>query len=224
MEHRIVSYLGLAVLAWAVAAPASADPIRTAAVQVPPFEVMTIVRSAGFEPLTRPVRRGSTYVMRAIDDYGEEVQVVVGAQRGDILSVEPVTAVAAPYQGRGPVYVPRSGYVDPRYVEPRYIDPRYVDRRYEWSPETSDPTIVRPPRNVGNAPNPPKAVTKRAAPAPKAAAVTPPKPPARPTQASAPPKPVPEPPTAAAAAQMVTPAPAKTAAPASAIPPVQTFE
>src|SRR5262245_44569131 len=49
---------------------------------VPPYEVLTIVRSMGLEPLTRPVRNGPAYALRAVDSTGQEVRVVIDARRG----------------------------------------------------------------------------------------------------------------------------------------------
>lgn len=163
-------------------------------------------------------------MLRAVDDYGEEVRVIVGAQRGEIRMVQPVP-ISVPYETQAPVYGP-----GPRYADPRYGGLGY-DPRFEWAPEASDPTVVRPPRNIDNAapPSQPVPLAKKPAPKPKAAAVTPAKPlappPSRPTEASAPPKPAAESTAAApATAEVVTPPPAKAAAPAPAIPPVQGFE
>jgi len=246
VKHRIVIYLGLATLGLTAAAPAKADPIRTAQAQLPPYEILTIVRSTGLDPLSRPVRRGSTYVLRAIDGYGEEVRVIVGAQRGEILSVQPVMPASAPYETPGPVYGPGPRYVDPHYADPRYEPgPRYLpepnyepesDARYQpWQPDPRGPRVIYAPRAatapIDQAPAA-KATpsAKKPAPAPKSAVVTPakpPAPPARPTDASAPAKPASESQAASAATKNATPEAGKTApaaASTSAIPPVQTFE
>ena len=57
---------------------------------VPPYEVLTIVRSAGLDPIGQASRRGPIYVLRAIDDDDREVRVVVDARYGDIVSITPV--------------------------------------------------------------------------------------------------------------------------------------
>jgi hypothetical protein len=76
---------------------------------VPPHEVLTIVRSMGLEPLTRPVRNGPAYALRAVDPAGEEVRVVVDARRGRVLHVSPLgprfSVMPAPY-GRPPGSIP----------------------------------------------------------------------------------------------------------------------
>src|SRR6266446_3562709 len=57
---------------------------------LPPYEVAAIVRSTGLEPLGRPVRQGQAYAVRAIDDAGEEVRVIVDARLGRITKLVPL--------------------------------------------------------------------------------------------------------------------------------------
>ena len=73
--------------------------------ELPPHEIAMIVRSSGLDPLSRPVRQGGAYSLRALDMAGREVRVVVDARRGRILRVGPV---------------PGSNYVDlpPSYARP----------------------------------------------------------------------------------------------------------
>ena len=59
---------------------------------LPPHEIVTIVRSTGLEPLGSPVRQGPAYALRAVDPAGEEVRVIVDAQRGRIVKVIPLMA------------------------------------------------------------------------------------------------------------------------------------
>lgn len=58
---------------------------------LPPQEIMALVRSAGLDPVSRPVRQGPAYVLRALNPAGQEVRIVVDARMGRILKV---TAVA----------------------------------------------------------------------------------------------------------------------------------
>ena len=51
---------------------------------MPPHEILTIVRSTGMKPVSRPIRRGPVYVLRALDRAGEEVRVIVDARRGPL--------------------------------------------------------------------------------------------------------------------------------------------
>jgi hypothetical protein len=111
-----------AFIALALALPAAAEPQRLAqasmAGALPPFEILTIVRSTGLDPLSRPVRRGPNYVLRAIDDDDREVRVLVDARSGEVLSVAPVVAAS-----RLP---PHGAIVDPYDRAPpsaRYIRP-----------------------------------------------------------------------------------------------------
>jgi hypothetical protein len=230
MTYKTIIHLGLAGLCLAASVPANAqDSIRAAQLQLPPYEILTIVRSTGLDPLSQPFRRGSTYILRAMDGYGEEVRVMVDARGGEILSVQPVVPVAAPYGAPGP------RYVDPRYLDPRYVDPRYAERRYvepryraepdayqpdvRYTPEPSDPRsprVIYAPRDKAPASKP--ASRAKAAPAtgnstsaPKSAAVAP----AKPASNSADP----------IATNSTPPETSKTApAAAPATPPVQTFE
>src|SRR5262249_10550104 len=48
------------------------------------------VRSTGLEPLGRPVRQGQAYAVRAVDEAGEEVRVIVDARLGRIVKVIPL--------------------------------------------------------------------------------------------------------------------------------------
>jgi hypothetical protein len=187
---------------------------------LPPYEILTIVRSAGLDPLSRPVRQGPAYVLRAIDPYGEEVRVVVGAQRGQILSVRSVLPVAAPY-------APPPGYYEyPRPYGPSGYEPApdyyRPDARYDpRPPATANPRVITAPKPAA------KPAAKTASTPPPKAAVATKKPEALPaapaeTSASAPATPPSAQPAAA------EPAKAESAkapdAPASDIPPVQTLE
>ena len=81
-----------------------------------PYEITRIVRSAGFVPLTRPMREGTTYVVRANDFRGILMRVVVDAQTGAIRAVNRIVANANPYDpavAMPPVYA-----VPPAYAVP----------------------------------------------------------------------------------------------------------
>ena len=54
---------------------------------LPSFEVLTIVRSMGFEPQSQPVLRGRVYIVRAFDDQDIPVLVAVDARTGHVLNV-----------------------------------------------------------------------------------------------------------------------------------------
>jgi len=71
---------------------------------LPPYEIMSIVRSTGLAPLTRPMRRGPNYVLVAVDRAGRQMRVVVDAQLGDIVNMRP--AMAAVSYGPGASYGP----------------------------------------------------------------------------------------------------------------------
>jgi hypothetical protein len=55
---------------------------------LPPDEVLAIVRSNGLEPRSQPQRQGVAYALRALDPTHQEVQVTVDARSGRILRIE----------------------------------------------------------------------------------------------------------------------------------------
>jgi hypothetical protein len=79
---------------------------------VSPFEIIRTVRSAGFHPLSPPLREGTVYVLRATDYRGIPMHVVLDARTGAIRNATPMAAQAA-YGGGGaygmmpPAYGPR---------------------------------------------------------------------------------------------------------------------
>jgi hypothetical protein len=92
------------------AGPGYADP-RATDPALPPYEIMSIVRSTGLAPLTRPMRRGRYYILVAVDRVGRQMRVVVDAQLGDVVNMRPAMA-AGPY---GPEV---AGSYDPELARP----------------------------------------------------------------------------------------------------------
>jgi hypothetical protein len=91
------------VIVWLVTAGlnmARAEPFDPApamaggAAPVRPETVPARVRSAGLSPATLPVRVGSTYVMRAVDERGRMFRVVAASNTGDIVAVRPAARTA----------------------------------------------------------------------------------------------------------------------------------
>jgi hypothetical protein len=74
----IAAVIGLAVTVPASAQSYGLDPPLVAA--MPPAEIVTIVRSMGFLPISRPVLRGNVYILRAADDDDLPVRVMVDAR------------------------------------------------------------------------------------------------------------------------------------------------
>jgi hypothetical protein len=81
---------------------------------LPPYEIMSVVRSTGLTPLTRPMRRGPYYVLVAVDRVGRQMRVVVDAQLGDIVNLRPALAAGSygPEVGR-PIGLPATGAPPP---------------------------------------------------------------------------------------------------------------
>ncbi len=186
-----------ASLAAFLPAPAAAQA------QLPSYEVATIVRSMGLDPVGSPARRGPVYVQRALDGYGQPLTVTVDARSGYVISVQPLAA-AGPYAGRPRAYPP-----EPYYPAPY---PAY------GPPPPAGPRVIYAPRESYNVPRPPApvpSVKKPAAkPAPKTASSPPPK-----TMVESPPEATSEVTTSTVAASE-KPAEEKS----SALPPVQGME
>jgi hypothetical protein len=85
---------------------------------LPPHEIVAIVHSTGLVPLSRPMRRGPIYALRAVDPAGQQVQVIVDARLGRVLRVVPLLGpryampVVPPPYGRppGPIAMVPDGY------------------------------------------------------------------------------------------------------------------
>jgi len=136
---------------------------------LPPYEIMSIVRSTGLAPLTRPMRRGPFYVLVAVDRVGRQMRVVVDARLGDIVNMRPAfassgepahaTALTGPAL-TGPA-LPGAEPPPPSVAEiPRSADARPPSRVSAPSPL---PPLPRPRPNLAS--NEARAPAARAAPA-----------------------------------------------------------
>jgi hypothetical protein len=98
----------------------AAPPGRAAAPQsggaLPPAEIIASVRSAGFDPLSRPLQRGAVYMLFAVDRYFMDVRLTVDARSGRVLAATRLAGTShggpgyegrlAPYQRLSPGYEP----------------------------------------------------------------------------------------------------------------------
>jgi hypothetical protein len=102
----VASLLAPVIVVGAALVPASAQPLRPEVAGLPPFEIVAILRSAGFEPVARPVRGAGVFFVRAIDPYDDDVRLTVDARSGRIVAVRSMSLAA-------PVYGPpmERGYV-----------------------------------------------------------------------------------------------------------------
>jgi hypothetical protein len=111
LKKPLATCVALWLLGFAAAGTAAAQTIygspELSDPALPPYEIMSIVRSTGLTPLTRPMRRGPYYVLVAIDRVGRQMRVVVDAQLGDIVNLRPALAAGSygPEVGR-PVVMP----------------------------------------------------------------------------------------------------------------------
>jgi hypothetical protein len=114
LKKQLAICAGLWLLGLGTSGTAAAQPIYAGAELsdpvLPPYEIVSIVRSTGLAPLTRPMRRGPYYVLVAVDRVGRQMRVVVDAQLGDIVNLRPALALGSygPEVGR-PVGVPGAG-------------------------------------------------------------------------------------------------------------------
>jgi hypothetical protein len=125
-------------------APPQYAAAPAAGVVLPPYEMMKITRSMGFDPISRPVLRGSVYVIRALDEEGIAVRVAIDARSGNVLRV----TESRPYA--------RGGWRD----EDTYMMP----------PETVPPGVAYPPpgdvERQSPSPLPPKVAMRTPLPRP----------------------------------------------------------
>jgi len=113
---RKVIYAALTLLA--LSAPAVAQGFEPGT--LPPHEILSMLRSSGFDPVGRPVRRGPNYLLHAVDRNDREVSLVISARSGDILSVTPLQTASrmppsgsvtmGPYERVPPGFVPPGSY------------------------------------------------------------------------------------------------------------------
>ena len=144
-----------------VSTSAQAEPMRLAqAVEyggLPPYEIVTIVRSAGLDPIDQPVRRGPNYVLHAIGQDDQEVRVIVGARRGEIIRIVPIMSASRMPPPRGGVnmgpYERMDGY-EPARPAPGYVAPGgYRTGARPLPPDDDDDDV-----SYDDAPRPPSAV------------------------------------------------------------------
>jgi hypothetical protein len=117
----LVLVMPVRIEAQPVAPPDDAAPTaRPAAPQaggaLPPAEIVASVRSAGFDPLSRPLQRGAVYMLFAVDRYFMDVRLTVDARSGRVLAATRLAGAShggpgyegrlAPYERLSPGYEP----------------------------------------------------------------------------------------------------------------------
>jgi hypothetical protein len=155
---------------------------------VPPHEVYTILREAGFSPLGVPQQRGFIYTIAVIDRGGEDGRLVIDARSGRILRFVPAWQNGSPYEG---------GAWNSSYGPPGPLPPNAV--RSDLKPPAPAPRVAS--RSVPVPKPSPLAAKPAAEPARPAAEAV-----AKPAPEPAASKPVTEPPKQQAAATQAKPA------------------
>lgn len=162
---------GLAATLTLVGAASTKRAPAVAAEPAPARQVINATRAIGLSPLGEPVRRGTFYVLHAMDARGAEQRVVVDAEFGDILAITPLRGItAAAYappavQRGGPRIIQVSPPAETIAFEPRSraavadieeeIDeaqPRRAVPRFP--PRSEKPAPAEPPRRVLSAVKP----------------------------------------------------------------------
>jgi hypothetical protein len=115
---------------------------------VSPYEIVRTVRAAGFDPLSPPLREGTTYVLRATDYRGILMRVVVDARSGAIRDANRIVPGPGSYGGYGTAGMesaPYGGGSPPYYGPPPphgvpiYDEPDGVPSVTELQPLTRQP-------------------------------------------------------------------------------------
>jgi hypothetical protein len=98
------------------AAPTARPAAPQASGALPPAEIVASVRSAGFDPLSRPLQRGAVYMLFAVDRYFMDVRLTVDARSGRVLAATRLAGAShggpgyegrlAPYERLSPGYEP----------------------------------------------------------------------------------------------------------------------
>jgi hypothetical protein len=90
---------------------------------LPPHDILTSIRSGGFDPVGRPVLKGSRYEVAAVDPYELDVRLTIDAQTGEILAVrhDPEIGQIPPPAMRTYAQWPFRPWRESRPVPPRTI-------------------------------------------------------------------------------------------------------
>jgi len=173
----------VALCALVVAAAAAATPLPAAAQYypvpggyyetLPPYAIRATLRAQGLRQITPPIQTGNYVVVRAVDETGEVVRVLINARYGNIVQIIPLPPGMVGQPAYRPYGPPARGYPAP--------PPRYSDARPDLKVEPAPP-----------GPNDPydgyNALEQRSAVTPPAAAPRTPMPRPRPAIAAATPR------------------------------------
>jgi hypothetical protein len=131
----------------AAADPMGPPPQAPIVNELPPYEILATVHSAGFEPLGRPLRRGRIYWLHAINRRGQDVALTIDAASGRILSATPASGQYDPaYDPPRPYGAPPYGRM---YEAPPYGQAYGAAGPYAYRPYTYGPYAYGPPEAPG---------------------------------------------------------------------------
>ena len=171
-----VALCALVVAAAATPLPAAAQyyPVPGGYYEtLPPYAIRATLRAQGLRQITPPIQTGNYVVVRAVDETGEVVRVLINARYGNIVQIIPLPPGMVGQPAYRPYGPPARGYPAP--------PPRYSDARPDLKVEPAPP-----------GPNDPydgyNALEQRSAVTPPAAAPRTPMPRPRPAIAAATPR------------------------------------
>jgi len=146
------------------AIPPQLPPPRYARALLPPQEVYTVLRDAGFSPLGAPRLRGNVWTIAAINRAGDDGRLFIDATNGRILSFMPVNFDDDPTV----IYGPQAG--PPRPAPLPMPSMRAVQRPPAMIPPVASRAVPMPQSAIVQPPMPrpvpPAAAARPVAPAP----------------------------------------------------------
>ena len=165
-----------------VVAAAAAAPVPAAAQYYPvpggyyqtltPYAIHATLRAQGLRQITPPIQTGAYVVVRAVDETGEIVRVLINAHYGNIVQIIPLppgsVAGQPAYGPYGPP--PARAYPQPA-PPPRYSDAR-PDLKVEPAPGPGDPYAGYNALEQRSAVAPPPAAQRTPMPRPRPATTT----------------------------------------------------
>ena len=168
----------VALCALVVAAAAAATPLPAAAQYypvpggyyetLPPYAIRATLRAQGLRQITPPIQTGNYVVVRAVDETGEVVRVLINARYGNIVQIIPLPPGMVGQPAYRPYGPPARGYPAP---PPRYSDAR-PDLKVEPAPGPGDPYAGYNALEQRSAVTPPAAAPRTPMPRPRPATTT----------------------------------------------------
>jgi hypothetical protein len=166
MKKRCIPFAAVLIIGASFAGAEELRPAGWAGARprvLPGHEILTIIRSTGFEPTGRPVQKGTRYEVDAIDPYDVDVRLVVDARSGEIIAVRDgagLDADAPPLPGQAYAQAgrPFGAWRFDRMREARPVPPRDIPGARRSAALEAQTPLPRPrpnaPANITGATKP----------------------------------------------------------------------